>query len=175
MLKNTVKIIDYKGKKPKISEKAFIMDNVVIIGDVIVEDGANIWPNTTIRADLNKIYIGKNTNIQDNSVIHVDFNCPCVIKDNCTIGHGAILHSTYIEDNCLVGMGSILLNNSTMKKGSMLGAGSMLTSKITVPEKELWLGSPAKFFRNLKPEEIEYNNNSWKEYLELAKNIFINN
>ena len=172
MITDSAKIISYKGKTPKISERAFIFDNVVIIGDVTIEDGVNIWPNSTLRADLNNIFIGENSNIQDNSVIHVDFNYPCIVGKNCTIGHGAILHSTTIEDNCLVGMGSILLNNSTVKKTSMLGAGSMLTSNVIVPEGELWLGSPAKYFRALKKEEIEYNDNSWKEYLELAKNTF---
>ena len=172
MIKDSVKIMPYKGKKPKISEKAFIFDNVVIIGDVTIEDGVSIWPNTTIRADLNSIYIGKNSNIQDNSVLHVDFNYPCIVGENCTIGHAVILHSANIGDNCLVGMGSIVLNNATMKKTSMLGAGSMLTSKFVVPEGQLWIGSPAKYFRDLRKDEIEYNDNSWKEYFELAKNIF---
>lgn len=172
MIKDSVKILSYNGKSPKISDKAFILDNVVLIGDITIEDGVNIWPNTTIRADLNSIFIGKNSNIQDNSVIHVDFNYPCVIGENCTVGHGVILHSANVESNCLVGMGSIILNNGIMKKASMLGAGSMLTSNVVVSEKQLWLGSPAKFFRDLKKEELEYNNNSWQKYIELAKNLF---
>lgn len=163
------KILSFNGKTPQIHNSAIITDNVVIIGDVIIEENVNIWPNTTIRADLGRIHIKKNTNIQDNSVIHVDYNLPCTVGENCIIGHSVILHSANIGNNCLVGMGSIVLNNAKMEDYSMLGAGSMLTSNVTIPTKQLWLGSPAKYFRDVKESEIEYNKKSVDEYVRLGR------
>ena len=165
------KILTFNGKTPQIHKSAVIADNVVIIGDVIIEENVNIWPNTIIRADLGRIHIKKNTNIQDNSVIHVDYNLPCVVGENCIVGHSAILHSANIGNNCLVGMGSIVLNNAKMEDYSMLGAGSMLTSNIVIPAKQLWLGSPAKYFRDVRESEIEYNKKSVEEYIELSKKL----
>ncbi len=165
-------ILEFDGKKPIIDKTAIIGNSAVIIGDVIIGENVNIWPNTTIRGDLGQITIGKNTNIQDNCIIHVDYNLPCIIGENCVIGHGAILHSANIGNNCLVGMGSIILNNAKMQNFSMIGAGSMLTNKTEVKEKELWLGSPAKYFRNLKDEEIEYNKKSAIKYIELSRKTF---
>lgn len=163
------KILSFNGKTPQIHNSAIITDNVVIIGDVIIEENVNIWPNTTIRADLGRIHIKKNTNIQDNSVIHVDYNLSCTVGENCIIGHSVILHSANIGNNCLVGMGSIVLNNAKMEDYSMLGAGSMLTSNVTIPTKQLWLGSPAKYFRDVKESEIEYNKKSVDEYVRLGR------
>lgn len=162
------KILPFNNKTPQIHKSAIIADNVVIIGDVIIEENVNIWPNTTIRADLGQIHIKKNTNIQDNSVIHVDYDLPCVVGENCIVGHSTILHSATIGNNCLVGMGSIVLNNAKMEDYSMLGAGSMLTSKVIIPTRQLWLGSPAKYFRDVKESEIEYNKKSVAEYIELS-------
>lgn len=168
MIKDTARIITFDGKSPRISDKAFITDNVVIIGDVIIEDYVNIWPNTTIRGDIGTIHIKKNTNIQDNSVIHTELDMPCIVGENCTIGHNTILHSALIDDNCLVGMGSIVLNKAEMKQFSMLGAGSLLTNRTVVKEKQLWIGSPAKYFRDLTEEEIKFNIESYKRYIEDA-------
>lgn len=165
-------VLEFNGQEPKISGSAIIGDGAVIIGDVIIEENVNIWPNTTIRGDLAQIKIGRNTNIQDNCVIHVEYDSPCIIGEDCIIGHGVILHSAIIGNNCLVGMGSIVLNDSRMDDFSILGAGSMLTGK-NIKKNELWFGSPAKFFRNIKAEEIEYNKKSVEGYIELAKSTFI--
>lgn len=165
------KILSFNGKTPQIHNSAVIADNVVIIGDVIIEENVNIWPNATIRGDLGTIHIKKNTNIQDNSVIHIDYNLPCVIGENCIIGHSVILHSANIGNNCLVGMGSIVLNNAKMEDYSMLGAGSMLTSKVIIPTRQLWLGSPAKYFREVRESEVEYNKKSVEEYIELSRTM----
>ena len=172
MFKDTARIITFNGKTPKISDKAFIADNVVIIGDVIIEDYVNIWPNATIRGDIDKIHIKKNSNIQDNCIIHNEIGVPCIVGENCTIGHGVILHSATIGNNCLVGMGSIVLDKAEMKEYSMLGAGALLSGRTIIPEKQLWLGSPAKYFRDLKEEEIKFNVESCKRYVESAMKFF---
>lgn len=120
-------IIDFDGVKPKINEDTYISESVDIIGKVEIEDNVNIWFGTRLRADMNKIVIGANTNIQENSVVHVDINSPCIIGKNVTIGHGAIIHGCSISDNVLVGMGSIILNNAQIGKNTIIGAGSLVT------------------------------------------------
>ena len=167
-------IRSFNGKKPVIHEKAIIGDNVVIIGDVIIEENVNIWPNTTIRGDMAQIHIKKNTNIQDNSVIHVDYDTPCIVGENCIIGHRALLHSAIINDYCLVGMGSIVLDNAKMESYSMLGAGSMLTSNKTIISKQLWISSPAKYFRDISDIEIKHGLLAIDHYINMAKGIFDN-
>lgn len=165
-------IYSFNGKKPKIHETAIIGDNVVITGDVIIEENVNLWPNTTIRGDLAQIFIGKNTNIQENSVIHVDYGVPCIVGENCIIGHRALLHSAHIGNFCLVGMGSIVLDKAKMEDYSMLGAGSILTGGKNIESKQLWVGSPAKYFRNIDDNEIKHGKNAVFDYVNLAKEIF---
>ena len=167
-------IRSFKDKKPIIHERAIIGDNVVIIGDVIIEENVNIWPNTTIRGDLARIHIKKNTNIQDNSVIHVDYNTPCIVGENCIVGHRVLLHSAIIDNHCLVGMGNIVLDNAKMEEYSMLGAGSMLTNNKIINSKQLWFGSPAKYFRDITEDEIKHGLAAIDHYMSMAKNIFKN-
>ena len=121
-----------------------------------------------------QIHIKKNTNIQDNSVIHVDYDTPCIVGENCIIGHRALLHSAIINDYCLVGMGSIVLDNAKMESYSMLGAGSMLTSNKTIISKQLWIGSPAKYFRDISDIEIKHGLLAIDHYINMAKGIFDN-
>ena len=105
-------IMDFEGINPKINKNTYISESVDIIGNVEIDENANIWFGTRLRGDMNKIVIGANTNIQENSVVHVDVNSPCIIGKDVTIGHGAIIHGCTISDNVLVGMGSIILNNA---------------------------------------------------------------
>lgn len=170
---NNYSIRNFKDKKPIIHETAIIGDNVVIIGDVVIEENVNIWPNTTIRGDLARIHIKKNSNIQDNSVIHVDYGTPCVVGENCIVGHRVLLHSATIGNHCLVGMGSIVLDNARMEEYSMLGAGSVLTSNKIITSKQLWFGSPAKYFRNITEDEVRHGLKSVEYYIAMARNIFV--
>ena len=135
-------IIDFDEVKPKINENTYISESVDIIGKVEIEDNVNIWFGTRLRADMNKIVVGANTNIQENSVVHVDTNSPCIIGKNVTIGHGAIIHGCSISDNVLVGMGSIILNNAKIGKNTIIGAGSLVTQGKSFPDGVLILGNP---------------------------------
>lgn len=162
-------ILSFSGTKPKINEECYISESVDIIGDVIVEKNANIWFGTRVRADINKIVIGENTNIQENSVIHVDSNSPTIIGRNVTIGHGAIIHGCKIEDNVLVGMGSIILNNAKIGKNTIIGAGTLVTQGKTFPEGVLLLGNPAKAVRDLTEDEIASIQRSADNYVDLSK------
>ena len=127
-------IMDFEGVTPRIIKNTYISESVDIRGKVNVEENVNIWFGTRLRGDMNNIIIGENTNIQENSVVHVDINSPCIIGKNVTIGHGTIIHGCSISDNVLVGMGSIILNNAKIGKNTIIGAGSLVTQGKEFPE-----------------------------------------
>lgn len=166
----------FRNKQPYIKDALYIGDNCVIIGDVKLSKNVSIWSNSTIRGDLSEIIIGENTNIQDNTVIHVEnptsnnsLKGSVVIGKNTTIGHSCIIHSCKIGDNCLIGMGSIIGDGAVIEDGAFVGAGSNITPRTVVKKGEMWFGNPARFMRELRPDDIKYMEENIKEYLELAK------
>ncbi len=162
-------VMEFEGVSPKIDENTYISESVDIIGKVEVLENANIWFGTRLRGDMNNIIIGRNTNIQENSVVHVDSNSPCIIGNNVTIGHGAIIHGCNIADNVLVGMGSIILNNAKIGNNTIIGAGSLITQGKEFPGGVLILGNPAKIVRELTKAEIESIQYSADNYVRLSK------
>ena len=162
-------IMDFEGVTPRINKNTYISESVDIIGNVEINENANIWFGTRLRGDMNNIVIGRNTNIQENSVVHVDINSPCIIGKNVTIGHGTIIHGCSISDNVLVGMGSIILNNAKIGKNTIIGAGSLVTQGKEFPEGVLILGNPAKVIRQLTEAEIESIQRSADNYVSLSK------
>lgn len=159
----------FEDKSPIIDESCYISESVDIIGDVTIEENANIWFGTRIRGDMNFIKIGKNTNIQENSMVHVDTHCECVLGNNVTVGHGAIIHGCIIADNVLVGMGSIILNGAKIGKNTIIGAGSLVPQGKEIPEGVLALGSPVKIIRELTKDEIQSIQKSADNYVALSK------
>ncbi|MDR1781471.1 MAG: gamma carbonic anhydrase family protein [Bacilli bacterium] len=164
-----MKLYEYKGIKPKISDKAYIQDGVKIIGDVTIEDYASVWYNVTMRGDYFKITIKKNANIQELTTIHGDFDTDVVIGENTTVGHGCIIHGAKVGNNCLIGMGSILLNNVVIPDNCLVGAGSLITEGKTFEEGMLIVGSPAKAIRKVTDKDLEYMKNNSALYVELGK------
>ncbi|WP_297994242.1 gamma carbonic anhydrase family protein [uncultured Clostridium sp.] len=162
-------IMDFEGINPKINKNTYISESVDIIGNVEIDENANIWFGTRLRGDMNKIVIGANTNIQENSVVHVDVNSPCIIGKDVTIGHGAIIHGCTISDNVLVGMGSIILNNAKIGKNTIIGAGSLVTQGKSFKDGVLILGNPAKIVRELTDDEIKSIKSSAGNYVSLSK------
>ena len=163
-------ILNYKNKKPVISKSCFIAPSTNIIGDVKIEDESNIWFGTTIRADMHYIRIGKRTNIQDNSVIHVTTNiAPTIIGNGVTIGHGAIIHGCTINNDCLIGMGAIIMDEVIIEKGSMIAAGALIPPKTIVPKNTLMVGSPAKPIREITQMEKNEILDRAQHYIDLSK------
>lgn len=163
-------IIPYKGKFPKIANDAFIAQNAVIIGDVVIGSKSSIWYNCVIRGDVNHIRIGQETNIQDGTIIHVGTNNgPTIIGDCITIGHKALIHACTLHDYSFIGMNSTVMDYAQIKSYSMVAAGALVTNNKIVEENELWTGVPAKFLRKLKKEEVDYINVSKDRYINLAK------
>ena len=161
--------LQFNGVAPSINENAYVSESVDIIGDVKVEENVSIWFGARLRADMNKIVIGANSNIQENAVVHVDIESPVIIGDNVTIGHSAIIHGCNISNNVLVGMGSIILNNAKISKNSIVGAGALVTQGKEFEEGVLILGNPAKAVRKLSEEEIKSIKRSADNYVALSK------
>lgn len=162
-------ILPYKGVLPQIHSTAFVADNAVIIGDVVIGAGSSIWFGCTLRGDVNIIRIGENSNVQDGAVVHVSTGGQGThIGNNVTIGHMALLHDCTVEDNAFVGMKACMLDKSRLESGSMLAAGALLTPGKIVPSGELWAGNPAKHFRPLTDKDVTMIGKSAERYSELA-------
>lgn len=159
----------YKDIMPTIGDDVWIADNASVIGDTVIGTQSNVWFGCTIRGDVHEIRIGKRTNIQDNSVIHTTRGVSgTYIGDEVTVGHGVILHACTLHDQVLVGMGAVVLDQAVMEERSMLAAGSVLTPKKRVPSGQLWGGSPARYMRDLTPEELNFLSVSADNYVKLA-------
>lgn len=148
-------IKDLGNQKTNIHPDTFIAETADIIGDVTIGEGSSIWYGTVARGDMNYIKIGKFTNIQDNSTIHVDTPLPTEIGDYTTVGHNAIIHGCIVGNNCLIGMGAIILNGAVIGDNCIIAAGSLITQGAKIPPNSLVMGSPGKVRRELKEEELE--------------------
>lgn len=137
-------------------EKSFIASGAEVHGKVSLGEYSSIWHNVSMRGDQNTITIGKYSNVQDNTVIHVSDDYPCTIGDYVSIGHGAIVHGATIEDEALIGMGSILLNGAVIGKGAIIGAGALVLENTVIPPYSLAVGSPCKIIRT-DESQAEYN------------------
>jgi len=151
----------------------YIAEGAVVKGQVTMADGASVWYNATVRGDSEPIEIGRNSNIQDNAVVHVDLSHSVRIGDNVTIGHSAIVHGCTIGDNTLIGMGAIVLNGARIGKNCIIGAGALVTQGTDIPDGSLAFGSPAKVVRALTTDEIEENHRNAMHYVEIARKSLI--
>lgn len=162
-----MQILNYKEKKPKISENVFGFDTTVIIGDVRISDNVFLLPNVSIRGDMNYISIDSFSNIQDGSVIHTDWTFPAIIGKRVTIGHNVVLHGCTIEDDVLVGMGSIILNGAIIPSNVIIAAGSLVGQNKKLESGWLYAGIPAKKVRQLSTEDLTYIEKAYQAYIEL--------
>lgn len=159
----------FRGVEPQIHETAFVAENATVIGKVTLEANANIWYGAVLRGDDNHIYVGENTNIQDNAVVHISKAYPTRIGKNVTVGHSAIVHACTVGDNTLIGMGAIILDGAEIGSETIIGAGSLVPPGKVIPSGVLAVGSPAKVVRELTQEEKEGLFNSAKGYVAMGK------
>lgn len=146
-------ILPFQGIAPRIHRSAYIAPNATIIGDVSIGPDSSVFYGCVLRADISPIHIGARTNLQDNSVIHVESDCPCILDDDVTIGHMATLHGTHIEAGTLIGMHATILSRSRIGAGSIIGGGAIVLEGTTIPPRSLAAGVPAKVRRKLSAEE----------------------
>ena len=151
----------------KIHPTAWVAPGAFLRGDVTLGEKVSIWYNDVLRADQEKIVIGKGSNVQDNCVIHGDPGHDVIVGENVTVGHGAILHGCTIEDQCLIGMNAVVLDNTVIGAGSIVGAGAVVGSGQTIPPRSLVLGVPAKVKKTLTEAESAGNLENVEEYFGL--------
>ena len=145
----------FRGVLPRVHPTAFIDDSAQVIGDVEIGEESSVWMAVVIRGDVHRIRIGRRSNVQDGTVVHVmNRTHPTTVGDNVTVGHGALLHGCTIEDQCLIGMGAILLNGAHVGAGSIVAAGTLLPENMKVPPKSLVMGTPGKVKRLLTQAEV---------------------
>lgn len=168
----------FQGKTPQLAESTYVHETATIIGEVSIGENSSVWPSTVIRGDVNFIRIGKNTNIQDLSMLHVNHKSnddpegsPLIIGDHVTIGHTVILHGCTIEDECLIGMGSIVMDKVVVQKQVLLAAGSLVPEGKVLESGHLYIGRPAKKIRALTQDEIAGLKASADNYVKL-KNLY---
>lgn len=144
------------GKSPRIHDSAFIAPGCRIVGDVEIGPDASVWYNCVIRGDANRVVIGARTNIQDGTVVHCDSPKPkrpegfaTIIGEDVLIGHLAMVHGCVLEDRAFVGLGAIVMDGCRIESDAMLAAGAMLTQGKVIQSRQMWMGRPAAYARDL--------------------------
>lgn len=159
----------YRGVVPRIAPSSYIDNSAVLIGDVVIGERSGVWPNVTIRGDVNYIRIGDETSVQDNTVIHVDHvTYPCIVGNRVTVGHSAVLHGCVVEDEALIGIGAIVLNGATIGRGAVVAAGALVPEGMTVPPDTVVMGAPAKPKRAVTEEEKERFRRNTNNYVRIT-------
>ncbi len=166
----------FKGVQPKIDTSAYIAETAVVIGDVEIGAGSSVWFNTVVRGDVNRIRIGDRTNIQDLSLLHVthrkqadDPGAPLLIGNDVTVAHCVTLHGCTIENGAFIGMQAIVMDHALVGEQALVGAHSLVTEGTVIPPRTLWLGSPARYKRDLTHKEVERLGRSAENYVRYAR------
>ena len=140
-------------RQPKLGKNVFIAKNATVIGDVTLGAHASVWYGAVLRGDINRIVVGHHSNIQDNAVLHLADDFPCLLGNWVTVGHSAIVHACKVGDEVLVGMGAVILDGAVIGRQSLIGAKALVTQGTKIPPGSLVLGAPAKVVRKLTKEE----------------------
>ena len=163
-----------EDKKVKSLGNNWSAPNASIIGDVTLEKNTSIWFNATLRGDVENIYVGEGSNIQDGSVLHTDPGYPLKIGKDVTIGHLVMLHGCIVGDNSLIGIGAVILNGAKIGKNCIIGANALVTENKKIPDNSLVIGAPGKIVRQVTDEEIKlitenaiHYQENWKKYSRL--------
>ncbi len=140
-------------KPPTLGQGVYLARGSVVLGDVTLGDGSSVWYNAVLRGDINRIVVGHHSNIQDNAVVHLADDFPCIIGNWVTVGHSAVVHACTIGDETLIGMGAVVLDGAEVGRQCLIGAKALVTPGTIVPDGALVLGSPAKVVRIMSEKE----------------------
>jgi carbonic anhydrase/acetyltransferase-like protein (isoleucine patch superfamily) len=162
-------VMGISGREPKIDEAAFVAPTSSVIGDVTLEAGASVWYGAVVRGDVERIFVGAQSNIQDNCTLHADPGFPVTVGERVSVGHNAVVHGATVEDDCLIGMGATVLNGAVIGAGSLVAAQALVPQGMVVPPGSLVAGVPAKVRRELTEEERQGVTLNGTMYAELAK------
>jgi len=161
-------IREVPGRRPRIDPDAYVDPQAAVIGDVTIAAGASVWPFAVLRGDQdNYVTLGRNSNVQDNSVLHVTSEFPCIVGDNVTIGHRAVVHACRVMNNVRIGIGAVVLDGAVIEEGAQVGAGALVPPGKVVPAGWLVMGVPAKPVRKMAAAELEDILKNARDYIEL--------
>lgn len=165
----------FEGMQPRIHETAFVAETAVIIGDVEMGPHSSIWYNCVARGDVNLIRIGARSNVQDLSMLHVthkknpeDPGAPLIICDDVTIGHSVTLHGCTLQNGCFIGMQAMVMDKAVVGEGALVGARALVTEGTVIAPYTLWVGAPARYKRDLTPDELVWLKKSPGNYVNYA-------
>jgi len=165
----------FHGIHPKIDPSAFVAETAVIIGDVEMGPEASVWYNCVVRGDVNFIRIGARSNVQDMSMLHVthkkhadDLGAPLIIGDDVTVGHSVTLHGCTLKNGCFIGMQALVMDHAVVGDGALVGARALVTEGTIIPPHTLWVGAPAKYKRDLTPDEVAWLKKSADNYVKYS-------
>ena len=161
-------IVRWKDKEPRLDPSVRMAESAAAVGDVAAEAGVSLWYGAVVRGDVSPIRIGRDTNIQDNAVIHGDPGVPTELGEQVSVGHGAVLHSCRVEDGCVIGMGAVVLRDCVIGAESMVAAGAVVAGGAVIPPGSLVMGVPGRVKRALTPEERCRQRENAAEYLRLS-------
>ncbi len=153
-----------KNRAPRVSSNCFIHKTAVVTGDVILGKNVSVWPGAVLRGDIAAIYVGDNSNVQDNACVHVNYDTPARIGKGVSIGHGAVVHGSVIGDNCLIGMNAVVME-SEIGPNCIIGAGAVVPAGKQIPAGSLVMGVPAKVVRKLDEDEVNAILKNAQEYV----------
>lgn len=140
-------------RRPRLGKGVYLAKTAVVVGDVKLGDYSSVWYNAVLRGDINRIVVGHHTNIQDNAVLHLADEFPCLLGNYVTVGHSAIVHACKVGDEVLIGMGAVILDGAVIGKQSLIGANALVKQGMKIAPGSLVLGAPAKVVRRLTPKE----------------------
>jgi len=159
----------YRGVVPKVHLSAWIADSADVIGDVELGEESSVWFSAVIRGDVNFVRVGRGTNLQDGTVLHVNRNgTPTILEDYVTVGHAARLHGCHIKSNCLVGIGAVVLDGAVLDEECVVAAGAVVSPGTLVPKGSVLMGAPARVKRSVTEKDLEWIYRSAKNYIGLA-------
>jgi carbonic anhydrase/acetyltransferase-like protein (isoleucine patch superfamily) len=159
----------YRGVVPKVHLSAWIADSADVIGDVELGEESSVWFSAVIRGDVNFVRVGRGTNLQDGTVLHVNRNgTPTILEDYVTVGHAARLHGCHIKSNCLVGIGAVVLDGAVLEEECVVAAGAVVSPGTLVPKGSVLMGAPARVKRSVTEKDLEWIYRSAKNYIGLA-------
>jgi carbonic anhydrase/acetyltransferase-like protein (isoleucine patch superfamily) len=159
----------YRGVVPKVHASAWIAGSADVIGDVELGEEVSVWFTTVVRGDVNFIRVGRGTNLQDGTIVHVNRNgTPTILEEYVTVGHAARLHGCHIKSNCLVGIGAIVLDGAVLEEECIVASGAVVSPGTVVPKGSLLMGAPARVKRSVTDKDLDLIYRSAKSYISLA-------
>lgn len=158
-----------EARVPQLADDVYVAPNATVIGDVSLAAQSSVWFGAVLRGDVERLTIGRGSNIQDNSVLHSDPGAPLVLGERVTVGHMVTLHGCQVGDDSLIGIGAVVLNHAQIGARSIVGAGALITEGKIFPDGVLIIGSPARVARELSAEELARMAGTAQRYIKRAQ------